>query len=185
MQFHICLNGTTRGPLSADHIRLLIEDHVLQASDLVSISADGDWKPLSAFRELMPAATSAALTETAPSAPIPPPVSVIAPASEPPLPPVVPPAVPDLTPLSVDALGPYSRSTLAPNEKPFFKTSLHWIVFVRYGILAVLAFLFLAMPFAKALRHYDLALWLLAPVAPAVAVCKLQGHLPFGACAPR
>ena len=54
--------------------------------------------------------------------------------------------------LPLTALGPYARATLAPNETPFYKTSLHWIVFVRFAGLALLAFLFIAMPFAIAVQ---------------------------------
>ena len=71
------------------------------------------------------------------------PVSIPEPQSNPPV------VAPRLT---AEALGPYSRSTLAPNETPYFKTSLHWIVFVRFGFLALLVFLFAAIPFAIAVQ---------------------------------
>ncbi|MDQ6625352.1 MAG: PH domain-containing protein, partial [Verrucomicrobiota bacterium] len=50
--------------------------------------------------------------------------------------------------ISQDSLGPYARTTLGSNETPFYRTSLHWVVFVRFGILALIAFLFIAMPLA-------------------------------------
>ncbi len=54
--------------------------------------------------------------------------------------------------LSTDALGPYARASLAPNETAYFKTSLHWIIFARFAGLAALAFLFAAIPFAIAVQ---------------------------------
>lgn len=36
----------------------------------------------------------------------------------------------------------------APNETPVFKTALHWIIFARFALLGLLAFFFVAMPFA-------------------------------------
>ncbi len=46
MHFYLYLNGATRGPVSADRVQLLLDEGVLQPSDLASLGADGDWKPL-------------------------------------------------------------------------------------------------------------------------------------------
>ena len=158
MQFYLYLNGAKRGPLSAERVQLLLDDGVLQSSDLASNEADGEWKPLGSFKlsatpqptsEEQPAEPSvktvAALEPVRPQRikPLPPPV---------PLPPTVSDLPAQLPPLPRDALGPYSRSTLAPNETPFYKTSLHWIIFVRFGIIALLVFLFVGMPLAIAVQ---------------------------------
>jgi membrane protein YdbS with pleckstrin-like domain len=63
------------------------------------------------------------------------------------------------------------------NERTCFRTSLHWIVFVRYGALALAAFLFGAIPFAIGVQAitgmefgwFALPLPLFILVAPAVA----------------
>ena len=157
MQFYIYLNGAKRGPLSADRIQLLLDDGVLQPSDLACNQADGEWKPLAGFN---PAASGeGAITSQVPAP--------LEPARAQQLPrPTQFSAAPELSALSPDSLGPYSRSTLAPNETPFYKTSLHWIVFVRFGVLALLVFLFVAMPFAiavQALSGSELG-WLALPL---------------------
>ena len=144
MQFYLYLNGEKRGPLSAERVQLLLEEGVLQASDLASNHADGEWKPLGTLTA-RPAQAAAA-----PNAPAEPPRDLIPPPA--PLPPPPIPAARQLGSLSRDALGPYSRSTLAPNETPFFKTSLHWIIFVRFGLLALIVFLFVTLPFAIAVQ---------------------------------
>jgi uncharacterized membrane protein YdbT with pleckstrin-like domain len=80
-----------------------------------------------------------------------------------------PTSLPPATPLS---LGPYARATLAPNETPYFKTSLHWIVFVRFGFLALLLFLVVAMPFAigvQALTASQLG-WFVLPLPAFIMV---------------
>ena len=150
MQFYVYLNGEKRGPLSSNRVQLLLEEGILHSSDLASNQPDGEWKPLGVL---------AASAATPPAVPPPAPV-VIAPVPLPPerppgpapLPPPPLPSAPDLRPISPDQLGPYSRSTLAPNETPFYKTSLHWIVFVRFGFLGLAVFLFVAMPLAIALQ---------------------------------
>ena len=50
------------------------------------------------------------------------------------------------------SLGPYARATLGPNESPIFRTSLHWIILLRFVCMTLLAFLFLALPFAIAVQ---------------------------------
>lgn len=142
MQFYIYLNGARRGPLSGDRIQALLEEGVLQHADLACNEPDGEWKPLGTF-----SLAGARKGET------PPPPAAEVPVPPPPLPrPAQDTATGELLPLSPDALGPYSRSTLAPNETPFYKTSLHWIVFVRFGILGLIVFLFVAMPLAIAVQ---------------------------------
>jgi hypothetical protein len=154
MQFYLYLNGTRRGPISADRVRELLAEGVLQPSDLGSSGEDGDWKPLGTLASSAPVeepvVTAAEAAEPVAQPPSPAPEA-------PPPPPLPAPAIrraAELPSLNRDALGPYSRSTLAPNETPFYKTSLHWIIFLRFGIIALLVFLFLGMPFAIAVQAF-------------------------------
>ena len=150
MQFYLYLNGAKRGPISSDRVRMLLDEGVLQPGDLASNEVDGNWKPLGTL-----VASASALVPPPPAEPprrIASESPAVGKASPAPLPLPALPAAADLRPLSPDTLGPYSRSTLAPNETPFYKTSLHWIIFVRFGIIALLVFLFVAMPFAIALQ---------------------------------
>ncbi|MEP6955324.1 MAG: PH domain-containing protein [Chthoniobacterales bacterium] len=54
--------------------------------------------------------------------------------------------------MPTDALGPYARSTLAPNETAYFQTSLHWVIFLRFAGIAAAVFLLVAIPFAIAVQ---------------------------------
>ncbi len=156
MQFYIYLNGASRGPIAADRIQLLLDEGVLHPADLACDQPDGEWKPLSAFRNdavATPISAPPPPIIAAVPAPAAPSSHALAPAPPPPLPPPISRSpAPELSPLSPDLLGPYSRSTLAPNETPFYRTSLHWIVFVRFGLIALAVFLFVAMPFAIAVQ---------------------------------
>ena len=149
MQLYLYLNGAKRGPVSAERVQELLDEGVLQPSDLACNRPDGDWKPLTSLATGSGAEAPATVKQqiVAPAEPartqLPPPVPL-------PPPPVPPPS--DLPPLSRDSLGPYSRSTLAPNETPFYKTSLHWIIFIRFGIIALLVFLFVGFPLAIAVQ---------------------------------
>ncbi len=125
---YLYMNGTRRGPFSEEQVTSFVRDGLVQLSDLASKGAEAELKPLAIFGE----ATPPLATEPAPIAP-----------------PVSSGKAPSLQLLS---LGAYARSTLGPNESPIYKTSLHWIVFLRYALMALLAFLFLAMPFAIAVQ---------------------------------
>jgi membrane protein YdbS with pleckstrin-like domain len=157
MEFYLYLNGLRRGPLNEARVQTLLSEGVLLGSDLAADHPDGPWRALSTFLRfsILPApgpTDAVAGTDTASAAPF------VLPIPEPPhveaaSPPEArrDPADP-LSPLSLDVLGPYARSTLAPNERAFHKTSLHWIIFVRFAVLALLAFLFMALPFAFAVQ---------------------------------
>src|SRR3954447_16150363 len=79
--------------------------------------------------------------------------------------------------ISSDALGPYSRATLAPNETPFLRTSLHWIIFARFAFFALLLFVLVALPFAVGVQAltgseigwFALPLPIFVMVPPAIA----------------
>ena len=53
-----------------------------------------------------------------------------------------------------DSLGSYTRATIAPNETPHYKTSVHWIIFARYALFGLLAFFFLAIPFGIGVQAF-------------------------------
>ena len=59
-----------------------------------------------------------------------------------------PPAPPKAVSVSPDVAGGYTRATIGSNETVFYKTSIHWIVFLRYALLALLVFIFVVIPFA-------------------------------------
>lgn len=137
MEFYVYLNGTKRGPLSADRVRDHLASGLLQREDLAANSPDGEVKKLSTFPAFTAPATSNVVPTTIRSRPAE--VEMQQPAASRPTGPAS---------LARESLGPYARSTLAPNETPFYRTSMHWIVFVRFALLALLVFLLLAMPFA-------------------------------------
>ena len=68
-------------------------------------------------------------------------------------------------------------AAVTPDETPLFKTSLHWIIFVRFLALAAAALVFIAIPFAVAVQTFTgvQAGWFALPlpafilVPPAVA----------------
>ncbi len=152
MQFYVYLNGAKRGPLSEDRVQALLSEGVLIGSDLAADRLGGEWRTLSAFRRFTTSENK--IDPVAEPAPEP----TISPPSSDPSTPMAPPAPAvdtsqhSLPPLSISALGAYARATLASDEKPFYRTTLHWIVFARFGLLALLAFLFVAMPFAIAVQ---------------------------------
>lgn len=160
MEFYVYLNGAKRGPFSEEQVRSYLADHLLQPADLASDQSEGGWQPLSAF----PRFNAATPPPGSPSA-----TAVI---SEPIASPAAAPRTQpdgkaaDPLPLAAASLGPYSRSTLAPNETPYYKTSLHWIVFARFAALAFILFLFAAIPFAigvQALTGSELG-WFVLPL---------------------
>ncbi len=120
MDFYVYLNGARRGPFTHEQVWANLAAGLLQSSDLISDRADGEWRTLASFASVSTQGPAAAL----------------------PTPAIDSPGIP------VAALGPYARSTLSPNETPYFKTSLHWIVFVRFAFVTLLGFLLLAVPFA-------------------------------------
>ena len=176
MEFYVYLNGAIRGPFSAERIQQYLAEGLLRPLDLLATSADGELKPLEHFRQAGFGAARATAEVARPQEP---------PSPPPPLPPVsqAPPQSAEMPPrLGPEALGPYSRSTLAPNETAYLRTSLHWIVFVRYGLLGLVLFLFVALPFAiavQALSGSELG-WFALPlpafvlVPPAVAFASSE-----------
>lgn len=155
MDFYVYLNGARRGPFPEERIQTFLDNGLLLAADLAADEATTDWKPLSAFHRFKTDATTPAQ---------PPATRPIVPAAAPetPLPSMKPEAA--STGLDAGALGPYARSTLSPNERPCFITSLHWFIFVRFALAGLALFVFAAVPFAiavQALTGSELAWWLL------------------------
>ncbi len=159
MDFHVYLNGARRGPFSEERVQSFLDSGLLLPADLAADETTIEWKPLSAFpRFEAKAATPPRAGIEAPTTPFPP-VAIV-----PPPPPfaVTPEAY--ASGLDASALGPYARSTLSPNEKPCFLTSLHWFIFVRFALAGMALFVFAAVPFAiavQALTGSELGWWLL------------------------
>lgn len=130
MELFVYLNGARRGPFSEERVRTWLSEGVLRPLDLASEGADGNLQPLSSFADRAPVDSRPAQKVEEPSR-------------------VFQPEAPH--PARVE-LGPYARATLAPNETPLYRTSLHWIVFVRFALGALLVFLLVAMPFAIAVQ---------------------------------
>lgn len=138
MQHYVYINGERRGPLPDEEIRRLLTLGVLHDRDLCSVSADGEWKPLSS---LQPSAAPPP-ADSAPATPI----------SSPP--PSVPADAPHDLRVSHESLGAYARATVGPNETVFYKTSVHWVIFLRYVGLGLLVFLLIAIPFGIGVQAF-------------------------------
>lgn len=152
MEFYVYLNGAKRGPLTEDRVQALLSEGLLRPSDLAAEQPDGTLKPLGDFRRFTaPLNSSAPPPESASAGAAAAPAGQEMQVAAPP-PPPLPAASAEFRPLQADELGPYSRSSLAPDELPFYRTSLHWIIFARFAGAALLAFLFIAMPFAIGLQ---------------------------------
>src|SRR4051812_19248725 len=152
MEFYVYLNGVRRGPFGTERMRAFLAEGILQSSDLVSSQLEGELKPARTFTELEPspelrAVPAPPIANLTPSPPPPASVPPAAPGSA-----VTSPSAAGTQPVSNDALWPYARATLAPDEIPYFKTSLHWIVFVRFGFFALVVFFLAAIPFAIAVQ---------------------------------
>ncbi|MGI8437597.1 MAG: PH domain-containing protein [Chthoniobacterales bacterium] len=145
MDFYVYLNGTQRGPFVEERIQSFLDHGLLQPGDLASDRSDGEWRPLLNFRRFRTAdSTPAPVTQPEVSFTPPPPTAMKAR--------VAPAPIEAGVPVPLSALGPYARTTLAPNETPFFKTSLHWFIFVRFAVAGIVLFLFAAIPFAVAVQ---------------------------------
>lgn len=134
MDFYLYLNGTRRGPLPEEQVQRLLAEGVLLPSDLGSDQPMGDWRPLGDLRRFNADAPHA----TTPVIPLPPLPAGASTETQP--------AIPR------DELGPYSRTTLAPDEKAYYKSSLHWFIFVRYITAGLVLLVFAAVPFAIAVQ---------------------------------
>src|SRR5947209_1008453 len=124
MEFYLYLNGEKRGPFDEARVQRLLNDGLLRPTDLAAMGDGGELKPLASFQRF----------ESKPTAPIPEvatPITapVAAPVKEKPA--TIPSSI-DLPRVPAEALGPYSRSTLGPNETAYLRTSLHWIIFARF-----------------------------------------------------
>jgi len=159
MEFYVYLNGVKRGPFREAEVQSYLAAALLQPTDLAANQADGDWKPLSAFQRFALDAPSLA-TSAAPEIPLP---AVNGPRPTRSLPPADAPDFPRTA--TTAAPGPYARSVLAPNERVYHTTALHWIVFARFAVLGAVLFLFAAIPFAigvQALTGSELG-WFVLP----------------------
>ncbi|MFN2475274.1 MAG: PH domain-containing protein [Chthoniobacterales bacterium] len=153
MQFYLYLNGVRRGPFSEERVQALLTDGVLLPTDLAVEESGGEWRMLSSFLRFTTRAQSLDSTAPAVAAPVVPPINdapeqAAVAVAEPKGLSAAPAGESELPKIGADSLGRYARATLGPNETPFYRTSLHWIVFARFAILALLVFLFVAMPLA-------------------------------------
>ena len=171
MELFVYLNGARRGPFARERLQAWLRDGLLQGSDLASTTLENELRPLSSF-----SAEEAATPRT--PAPI-----GLHPKSIESLPVASAQSHEALLSLARESLGPYARATLAPNETPFHRTNLHWIVFLRFAVLALLVFFFLALPFAIAVQalagsqlgwfSLPLPMFILVPPALAYASSEL------------
>ncbi|MEP6808886.1 MAG: PH domain-containing protein [Chthoniobacterales bacterium] len=133
MEFYVYLNGARRGPFREERLQALLDEGALLPTDLAADSAASEWKPISAFRRFTPSAVEK-VAESLTIAPGPSEATAV--------------RVPESPPAVAIPIGPYARATLSPNETPCYQTSLHWFVFVRFGLLALALFFFAAIPLA-------------------------------------
>lgn len=156
MDLFIYLNGEKRGPFAEERVRQMLAEGFVRATDLAATDAAGELKPLNLL--LSPAREAAFVRQEQPT-------------------PVPAPAAPEATRLPSTALGPYSRATLAPNETPFLRTSLHWIIFARFAFWGLILFVLVALPFAIGVQAltgseigwFALPLPILVLIPPAIA----------------
>lgn len=127
MKLYVYLNGERRGPFPEHRVRSYLADGFLRPSDLAGEQPGGEWKPLATLLHLSP---TVAVAEPTPAAAVP------------------------IERIANDSLGSYTRSTIAPDEMPHYKTSIHWIVFVRYALLGLLVFFFVAIPFGIGVQAF-------------------------------
>lgn len=134
MELYIHKNGEQLGPYSEDQVRSYLIDGTLHSSDLAWYDGAPDWASLSS-------------------------ISTFARRTPPPLPRLTPAArssragrAGDLPEISPDSLDSYARSTLQPNETPLYQTSVHWIIFVGAGIIALILLVFFVLPMAVAIQ---------------------------------
>ncbi|MDQ3314689.1 MAG: PH domain-containing protein [Verrucomicrobiota bacterium] len=141
MNLFLYLNGSRRGPFPEDQVEALLAEGLLQPADLASDGDDGALKPLSTFRDFR--STVPSPTHREPALVPEPAIFSTATSSR----------VPDGSlGLARESLGPYARGRLKPNETPYHQTNLHWIVFFRFALLALLVLFFLALPFAISIQ---------------------------------
>ncbi|MDQ6622255.1 MAG: PH domain-containing protein, partial [Verrucomicrobiota bacterium] len=159
MELYVYLNGEKRGPFSEERIQQFLRDGLLRPTDLAGSAPEAELRPLaSLFARENREPTQLPNESLAASPPF------------------------TLPRLPAETLGPYARATLAPNETAYLKTSLHWIIFIRYGILGLVLFFFLALPFAIVVQAlfgsevgwFALPLPAFAMVPPAVAFASSE-----------
>lgn len=127
MAIYLYLNGTRRGPFEEEQVRRMLTERVLQENDLASSAETGDWKTVANLLSAPRTRSVVNRTESGPAPTLP-------------------------APYPQQLAGSYVQATLGPNESIFYKTSVHWILFVRYAVLALLVFIFVAIPFAIAVQ---------------------------------
>jgi hypothetical protein len=131
MDFMIHHEGRELGPYSEPEVRSRLIAGTILLSDLGWHEGATEWAPLSTFRQF---ATS--YRQPLPASP--PPLSVPVATSE---------IKSSLPALDRKSLGPYTAATLQANERPLYKTTIHWMVLVGPIVWASLS-LIIILPIA-------------------------------------
>ena len=120
MEIHLTINGEQRGPYTIDEVRNMLQQGEIRSSDYAWKDGLSDWIPLADLlgqKQPPPRTTS----RNAPHA-----QSTISTRKG----------------IKIEEIGEYSRTTLQKDETPLYYTTLHWVVFVKYGIVYLLLGLF-------------------------------------------
>jgi len=158
MEIHLTINGEQRGPYTNDEVRYMLQQGEIQLSDYAWKEGLTDWITLADLlgqRQPPPRGTSVAAiarqtTATARKG------------------------------IARSEIGEYSRTTLQKDETPLYYTTLHWIVFVKAGIV----YLFLGgLPIAPIMAFTShepgIGFWLMVWNLLWVAICFLPAFISY------
>ena len=140
MNYYYSIDGTeVAGPYSLDDIRNDFFSGSLPPTTQVCAEGTETWQTLTSLVKPPPkqAAQPSAIPQQAHRAQTTIPTKSTAPSPT------------DLPAIPVSSLGAYVASTLQPNESPLHKTTIHWIIFLRAGI-AALVFSIILVPISAA-----------------------------------
>jgi hypothetical protein len=101
MDFMIHHEGRELGPYSESEVRSRLLAGAISLTDLGWHEGATDWAPLSTFQEFGPSHRQTSPTKSS------------------------------LPELDIKTLGPYTAATLQANERPLYKTTIHWMVLVN------------------------------------------------------
>ncbi|MEN3369271.1 MAG: hypothetical protein V7609_1414 [Verrucomicrobiota bacterium] len=131
MDFMIHHEGRDLGPYSEPEVRSRLIAGTLSPSDVGWHEGATEWAPLSTFQQFAPS-----YREPLPAPP--PPLPSAAQTSS------VKSSLPEL---DIKSLGSYTAATLQANERPLYKTTIHWMVLVSPIVWAALS-LIIILPIA-------------------------------------
>jgi hypothetical protein len=147
MDFMIHHDGRDIGPYSESEVRSRLISGAITLSDLASQEGPSGWSPLSSFEQFAPISRQA--------------------------PPPLPGRVGSLTPASLSpaldprSLGSDTAAALQTDERPLYKTTIHWIVLIGPVLGSLLSLIFIVPigMIASWKGHYWAWLLLAIPVA--------------------